>query len=170
MRCLSDSDTGFPNGRGAIRADIPTLADMLRGHGFATYMVGKWHLAPSAECTPSGPYDNWPLNRGFDRFYGFLGGCTDQYAPELIQDNQTIDPPLREGYHLSEDLCDRAIGYLRDHAAFRAKDPFFLNFCFGATHAPIQVARDYVDPYVSLFEKGGTRPGKIAWNVRNALA
>lgn len=154
MRCLSDSDTGFPNGRGAIRADIPTLADMLRGHGFATYMVGKWHLAPSAECTPSGPYDNWPLNRGFDRFYGFLGGCTDQYAPELIQDNQTIDPPLREGYHLSEDLCDRAIGYLRDHAAFRAKDPFFLNFCFGATHAPIQVARDYVDPYVSLFEKG----------------
>lgn len=154
MRCLSDSDTGFPNGRGAIRADIPTLADMLRGHGFATYMVGKWHLAPSAECTPAGPYDNWPLSRGFDRFYGFLGGCTDQYAPELIQDNQTIDPPLREGYHLSEDLCDRAIGYLRDHAAFRAKDPFFLNFCFGATHAPIQVARDYVDPYVSVFDKG----------------
>lgn len=154
MRCLSDSDTGFPNSRGAIRPEIPTLADMLRKVGFATYMVGKWHLAPSVECSPAGPYKNWPLSRGFDRFYGFLGGCTDHYAPELIQDNQTIDPPLREGYHLSEDLCDKAIGYLRDHAAFRTADPFYLNFSFGATHAPIQVSRDYVESYVPTFEKG----------------
>lgn len=157
MRCLADNDTGFPNARGAVRADVPLLSDLLREEGYGTYMVGKWHLAPSQDLTPAGPHRNWPLARGFDRYYGFLGGCTDQYAPELIQDNHTIDPPRREGYHLSEDLADRTIAYLRDHAAFRTSAPFFLNLCFGATHAPIQVPRRYIDPYVPVFEKGWDR-------------
>ena len=157
MRCLADTDTGFPNGRGAIHRDVRLLPDMLRDGGYGTYMIGKWHLTPAHEVTPAGPYQNWPTSRGFDRYYGFLGGCTDHYAPELIQDNHTVDPPLRPAYHLSEDLCDRAIVYLRDHAAFRRRTPFFLNFCFGATHAPIQVDRKYIDPYVPVFEKGWDR-------------
>jgi arylsulfatase len=127
-------------------------------------MVGKWHLTPAHEVTPAGPYRNWPASRGFDRYYGFLGGCTDHYAPELIQDNHTVDPVQTEGYHLSEDLCERAVTYLRDHAAFRRTSPFFLNFCFGATHAPIQVPREYIDPYVPSFEKGWdkTRQDRLA--------
>ena len=164
MRCLADTDTGFPNGRGAIHREIPLLPEMLRDGGYGTYMIRKWHLTPAHEVTPAGPYGNWPTSRGFDRYYGFLGGCTDHYAPELIQDNHMIDPPLRPGYHLSEDLRDRAILYLRDHAAFRRGTPFFLNFCFGATHAPIQVDRKYIDPYVPVFEKGWdrTREDRVA--------
>jgi len=154
VRCLADTDTGFPNGRGVVRSDVPLLPELLRKQGFGTYLVGKWHLAPAHEITPAGPYGNWPVARGFDRFYGFLGGCTDQYHPELIQDNHSIDPPGTDEYHLSEDLADRAIVYLRDHLAFRRTSPFYLNFSFGATHAPIQVAKRYVDPYVPVFEKG----------------
>ncbi len=157
MRCLADADTGFPNGRGAVNRDVPMLSEMLREQGYGTYMVGKWHLTPTHEITSAGPYLNWPMNRGFDRFYGFLGGCTDQYVPELVQDNHMIDPPLREGYHLSEDLCDRAISYLRDHASIRKAAPFFMNFCFGATHAPIQVHKNYVDRYDGVFDRGWDR-------------
>ena len=164
MRCLADTDTGFPNSRGSIRSDVPLMPQMLRDGGYGTYMVGKWHLTPAHEVTPAGPHANWPISRGFDRYYGFLGGCTDHYAPELIQDNHMIDPPMQEGYHLSEDLTDRAITYLRDHRAFRGAEPFFLNFCFGATHAPIQVDKRYIDPYVKLFEKGWdqTRADRLA--------
>lgn len=172
MRCLSDSDTGFPNGRGAVPTDVPMLPELLRERGYGTYMVGKWHLTPAHQVTPAGPVENWPANRGFDRFYGFLGGCTDHYTPELFQDNHGIEPPGREGYHLSEDLAERAIAYLRDHTAFRKKEPFFLNFCFGATHAPIQVDRRYVDPYVDVFEKGWdrTRADRLARQKTLGLA
>ncbi|MEW9834243.1 arylsulfatase [Mesorhizobium marinum] len=157
MRCLADTDTGFPNGRGSIPPDVPLLPRLLRDRGYGTYMVGKWHLTPAHEITPAGPHLNWPLSRGFDRYYGFLGGCTDHYAPELIQDNHMIEPPARDGYHLTEDLCDRAIVYLRDHAAFRRNEPAYLNVCFGATHAPLQVERRYIDPYIDVFEKGWDR-------------
>ena len=157
MRCLADTDTGFPTGRGCVPADVPLLPSMLRERGYGTYMVGKWHLTPAHEITPSGPYGNWPVNRGFDRYYGFLSGCTDHYAPELCQDNHQVDPPASESYHLTEDLCDRAITYLRDHCAFRRSEPVYLNICFGATHAPIQVERRYIDPYVEVFEKGWDR-------------
>ncbi len=164
MGCLADSDTGFPNGRGRVPADIPMLQELLRDRGYGTYMVGKWHLTPAQEVTPAGPFENWPANRGFDRYYGFLGGCTDHYTPELFQDNHGVDPPEGQDYHLSEDLADRAILYLRDHTAFRKTEPFFLNFCFGATHAPIQVSRRYIDPYVPVFEKGWdqTRVDRLA--------
>ena len=171
MRCLSDTDTGFPNGRGAVDRNVPLLPELLRELGYATYMVGKWHLTPSEEITSAGPYSNWPVNRGFDRFYGFLGGCTDQYAPELVQDNHMVDPPLRAGYHLSEDLCDRAISYLRDHASIRKAAPFYMHFCFGATHAPIQVQRDYVDKYDGVFDKGWdqAREDRLARQVELGL-
>ena len=82
---LSDTDTGFPNSRGTIRKDVPLLSERLREEGYGTYMLGKWHLAPAHELTPAGPYENWPISRGFERYYGFLGGCTDQYLPELLK-------------------------------------------------------------------------------------
>lgn len=157
MRCLADTDTGFPNGRGSIPEDIPMMPALLRKQGYATFQIGKWHLTPAHEVTAAGPFNNWPLARGFDRFYGILGGCTDQYVPELCCDNHMVEPPRNEGYHLTEDLCDHAIGCLRDHVSLRPNDPFYLNLAFGATHAPIQAPRTFIDPYIPIFAKGWDR-------------
>lgn len=154
LRFLAANDTGFPNARGRLHPDVPTLPEQLRAHGYGTYLAGKWHLTPSHECGAAGPYGNWPLRRGFDRFYGFLSGAADQYCPELVQDNTLIEPPEREGYHLSEDLVDQAISYTSDHLALRPADPFYLHLGFGAQHAPHQVPRRYADPYIERFDKG----------------
>jgi len=154
MRFLADIDTGFPNSRGAIDPGVPMLPQRLREAGFGTYLVGKWHLTPQHEITPAGPYHNWPLARGFDKFYGFLDGCTDQFAPELCQDNQVHEPRIGADYHLSADLADRAITFIADHVVFRPNDPFFLTLALGATHAPLQAPRHLIDKYVPVFEKG----------------
>ena len=112
MRAISNFDTGFPNMRGAIPRSAATLAEILRDNGYATFAAGKWHLAPMAECSAAGPYTNWPLQKGFDRYYGFLQGETDQFFPELTCDNHFVDPPghREDGYHVSEDIVDRSAG------------------------------------------------------------
>ena len=114
MRAVSNMDTGFPNMRGALPRSTATLAEILREQGYATFATGKWHLAPMAECTAAGPFHSWPLQRGFDHYYGFLQGETDQFHPELTCDNHFVDPPgtADDGYHVSEDIVDRAIGYI----------------------------------------------------------
>ncbi|PPL19773.1 arylsulfatase [Microterricola pindariensis] len=154
MRFLADTDTGFPNSRGAIRPDVALLPQILREEGYGTYLVGKWHLAPLHELTPAGPYQNWPLARGFDRYYGFLDGCTDQYEPELYEDNHPTAVPDRPNYHLSEDLADKAASYVRNHVAYRPHDPFYLQLALGATHAPFQAPREFIDRYVDTFTTG----------------
>ena len=154
MRFLADADTGFPNSRGRVRADVPMLPQVLREHGYGTYLAGKWHLAPQHEVTPAGPFGDWPLARGFDRFYGFLDGCTDQVMPELYEDNHQVLPPDRPDYHLSEDLVDRAGQFLANHVAFRPRDPFYLQLAFGAAHAPLQAPREYIEPYLERFAEG----------------
>ncbi|WP_063740069.1 arylsulfatase [Amycolatopsis jejuensis] len=171
MRFLADTDTGFPNSRGRVHPEVPTLPERLSAAGYGTYLVGKWHLAPLAEITPAGPYHNWPLGRGFERFYGFLTGCTDQYTPELIEDNHQVDPPADPDYHLSADLADRAIRYLTDHATFRGEQPFYLQLAFGATHAPHQAPREYVERYVDTFTKGwdATRADRLRRQIENGL-
>ena len=113
--------TGTPGSRTCAAASAPapaTVAEMLRAHGYATYAAGKWHLAPMEECSAAGPHTNWPLQKGFDRFYGFLQGETDQFHPELTSDNGHIDPPGRpeDGYHVSEDIVDQATGWIGDLA------------------------------------------------------
>jgi arylsulfatase A-like enzyme len=154
MRFLADTDTGFPNSRGCVNRSIPMLPEVLRGDGYGTYLVGKWHLAPLHEVTPAGPHHNWPLGRGFDRFYGFLDGCTDQYTPELFEDNHQVVVQPRGDYHLSEDLADRAIRYMAEHTSYRPGSPFYLQLALSATHAPFQVPRAYVEKYVDVFSKG----------------
>lgn len=154
MRFLAVTDTGYPNSRGELPADLATIPALLRDRGYGTYLAGKWHLAPQKELTPAGPYRNWPLARGFDRFYGFLGGASDQYVPELYQDNSPIPPSRDPDYHLSSDLVDHSIGYLRDHLAFRPDDPFYLQLAFGATHAPFQAPRETIDRYRGVFDAG----------------
>ncbi len=162
MRAISNFDTGFPNMRGAIPRSTATLAEILREQGFGTYMVGKWHLAPMHETGPAGPFHNWPLAKGFDHFYGFLQGETDQYRPELVHDQHYIDPPATpgQGYHVTEDLVDHAIGYARDHVSAAPDRPFFTYLAFGACHAPHQAPEDYMAKYRGKFDEG--------WDVMRA--
>ena len=117
------------------------LSEMLLEHGYSTYMIGKWHLIPSSQETAAGPYDRWPLGRGFERFYGFLGGDTSQWDPDLVYDNHQVEPPrsAEEGYHLTEDLADKAIEFISDAKQVDPDKPFYLHFCPGATHAPHHV-------------------------------
>lgn len=154
MRFIADTDTGFPNSRGRVDPDVPLLPTHLRGADYGSYLVGKWHLAPGHEITPAGPFDNWPVPRGFDRYYGFMDGCTDQHAPELYEDNHQVQPPQDPEYHLSADLADRAIGYLREHRTYRPDSPFYLQLALGATHAPFQAPREYIERYLEAFTKG----------------
>ena len=156
MRAVSNMDTGYPNMRGAVSRSAATVAEVLRDNGFTTLATGKWHLAPMAECTAAGPYHNWPLQRGFDRYYGFLQGETDQFYPELTQDNHFIDQPRspEEGYHVSEDIVDKAIGYIRDTISIVPERPFLLYVAFGATHSPHQAPQKYLDKYRGRFDAG----------------
>jgi arylsulfatase len=157
MGGLADWDHGFPGTRGRVARSAGTLAEMLRERGYNTCAVGKWHLTPMAETSAVGPFEQWPTQRGFDRYYGFLGGETNQFHPELVCDNHPIETPNRAGYHLTEDLVDRAIAYLRDQTALAPDRPFFLYLALGACHAPHQVPRAYVERWIPVFEKGWDR-------------
>jgi arylsulfatase A-like enzyme len=156
MRAISNFDTGFPNMRGAIPRSAATLAQILRENGYATFAAGKWHLAPMSECSAAGPYTNWPLQKGFDRYYGFLQGETDQFFPELTHDNHFVDAPggPKDGYHLSEDIVDRAAGMVRDLTSLVPERPFFLYLAFGAMHSPHQAPQAYLQKYRGKFDAG----------------
>ncbi|MEC8500601.1 MAG: arylsulfatase [Pseudomonadota bacterium] len=154
--CLANFDSGYPGYRGKISKDAPTLAETLREVGYRNYMVGKWHVTPLTETGPTGPFDGWPLGRGFDRFYGFLDAETDHYSPELVRDNSHIEAPgtYASGYHLTEDLFDQAIGYIQGHIAALPKIPWFLMLTPGACHAPHQAPKPLIDKYDAIFSKG----------------
>lgn len=154
MGCLADFDTGFPSQTGAISHSAATIAEMLGEHGYATYAVGKWHLVPSFNITPVGPLDQWPLGRGFDHYYGFLWGESDQYRPQLWRDNHHADTPTRPGYHLSEDFVDEAIANVSDHITSGTTRPFLLYLAFGAQHAPHQAPPEYLEKYRGRFDAG----------------
>jgi arylsulfatase len=154
MRAISNFDTGFPNMRGALPKSAATLAEILRDNGYATFAAGKWHLAPMAECSAAGPYTNWPLQKGFDRYYGFLQGETDQFHPELTCDNHFVDPPKTPGYHVSEDIVDRSMGMIRDVTSLVPERPFFLYLAFGAMHSPHQAPESYLRKYRGRFNAG----------------
>jgi arylsulfatase len=119
-------------------------------------MVGKWHLVPSENESAAGPYDRWPLGRGFERFYGFLGGDTSQWYPDLVYDNHQVEPPAtpEEGYHLTPDLTDRAISFIADLKQVAPDKPFYMHFCPGATHAPHHVPKEWADRYRGQFDDG----------------
>jgi len=156
MSCITEGSTGYPGSNGAIPFENGFLSEMLLQHGYATYAVGKWHLTPAEQISAAGPYDRWPLGRGFERYYGFLSGDTHQYHPELTYDNHQVEPPKtpEEGYHLTEDLADRAIGFIADLKQVAPDKPFFLYFATGANHAPHQVPKEWVDKYAGKFDDG----------------
>lgn len=159
MGCLANFDSGYPGYRGKIDSDAPTMAEILRDVGYRNYYVGKWHVTPLTETGPTGPFDGWPLGRGFDRFYGFLDAETDQYSPELVRDNSHIAAPGTHatGYHLTEDLFDNAIGFVKGHIASEPNRPWSMMVMPGACHAPHQAPRQLIEKYDRIFARGWDR-------------
>jgi arylsulfatase A-like enzyme len=156
MRSLANFRTGFPHQLGHVSERATTMAEVLRETGYGTLCAGKWHLAPMEQCSAAGPFGQWPLGRGFDRFYGFLEGETDQFHPDLVCDNHPIDPPggPEDGYHLSEDLVDQMLRMIADSKGVRPDRPFFAYLPFGATHAPHQAPAEYLSKYRGAFDEG----------------
>jgi arylsulfatase len=147
---------GFPGYNSRIPKENGFLSEILVRNGYATYAVGKWHLTPGAEMTMGSPRDRWPLGRGFERYYGFMGGETDQFHPDLVYDNHHVEPPCtpEDGYHLTEDLADKAILFLKDLRATAPDKPFFLWFTPGACHAPHQAPAEHIERYRGHFDQG----------------
>ena len=156
MRMLANLDTGFPSGRGFITPAAATIAEILRERGFNTFCVGKWHLAPTEHTSASGPYDQWPLGRGFERYYGFLEAETDCFYPELTYDNHAIDPPRtpQQGYHLTTDLIDRSIAFIRDQTSVTPDKPFFLYLALATAHAPHQAPPELMARVRGRYDRG----------------
>jgi arylsulfatase A-like enzyme len=156
MGFLPDVPTGFPGYDGRIPPSAGTLPRILRDAGYNTFAVGKWHLTPRWEQSAAGPFMRWPLGLGFERYYGFLAGDTNQWTPELVQDNQAVEPPARpeDGYHVTEDFADRAIRYMRDQQHASPGRPFFLYFATGAVHAPHQAPAEWIERYRGQFDDG----------------
>ncbi len=156
LRSVSNFLTGFPHQLGHITNHAATIAEVLGTEGYATFCAGKWHLAPTQDGSAAGPFDQWPLGRGFNRFYGFLEGETDQFFPELVADNHPIDPPARpeDGYHLSEDLVEQLLQMINNSKGVRPDRPFFAYLPFGATHAPHQAPPEYMAKYRGRYDEG----------------
>lgn len=171
--CLANFDSGFPGYRGKIARSAGTIAELLKPYGYRSYLTGKWHVTPLTETGPTGPYDGWPLQRGFDRYYGFLDAETDQYAPELVYDNHHVDPPgtYEDGYHLSIDVVDKAIEFLKDHRAGVPDAPWLTWVAFGACHAPHQAPKEIIDRYEPVFAKGWdvTREERLARQIETGI-
>ena len=156
VACIMELATGFPGYDGRMPFENGMVPEMLLQNGYNTFCVGKWHLSPSEENTPAGPLHRWPLGRGFERFYGFLGGETNQWYPELTLDNGPTQQPRLpgEGYHLSEDLSDQAIKQVLDAHVNAPEKPFFMYYAPGCAHAPHHVPREWADRYAGQFDDG----------------
>lgn len=153
---LIEMSTGCDNNLNgtALKPEYATVAEVLKEYGYATFCTGKWHL--SADQCAAGPVDGWPLQKGFDRYYGFLHGENDQYHPHLIRDNTRAPQPksVEEGYHFSEDIVDNAIDYLFEHHMNFPEKPFFLYLAFGAMHTPHHAPKEYIERYKGKFDEG----------------
>ncbi|MDR3473293.1 MAG: arylsulfatase, partial [Devosia sp.] len=154
LAAITEAATGYPGSNGSIPKSAGTIAEVLKQNGYNTMALGKWHLTPYTAYTAAGPFDHWPLGMGFEKYYGFLGGETDQWAPLLVQDNHFIDTPKRPGYHLSEDLVDHAISDIRDQQQANTGRPFFMYLALGAAHAPLHAPKAFIDKYRGQFDQG----------------
>src|SRR5262245_24906460 len=154
--CITEASDGYPGAMGRVPAECATLGAVLQENGFSTFWLGKNHNVPEEDIASGASRSEWPLQKGFDRFYGFLGGETNQWYPDLVEDNHFIDAPYspEEGYHLSKDLADKAIEMIRDQKASNPSKPWFMWFCPGANHAPHHSPKEYADRYKGKFDDG----------------
>lgn len=153
---LADFPSGFPGYNGQWKRSTATIAQVLRGNGYATAAFGKWHNTPANEAGPTGPFDHWPTGLGFEHFYGFMGGETSEWEPQLYRDTQPVRAPLtpEQGYHLTTDITNEALRWLHVQQSIAQDKPYFLYFAPGAAHAPHHVAQKWVDAYRGKFDAG----------------
>ena len=156
LGAITELALGYPSMNGVMGFEHGFLSEILVREGWNTFAVGKWHLTPASDTTAAGPFDRWPLGRGFERFYGFMGGDTDQFHPDLVYDNHWVPQPSQpsDGYHLNADIADHAIQFVKDAHAAHPEKPFFLYYATGAGHAPHQVEPEWVEPYRGRFDAG----------------
>src|SRR3984957_20255692 len=156
MACITEAAIGFPNASGTVPPENGMLPEILGEAGWNTYMVGKWHLCPTDEMNLAATRRNWPSGRGFERWYGFLGAETNQWYPDLVYDNHLVDQPTlpEDGYHLTEDLTDKALEFIRDAKAIAPEKPFFLYYSPGACHAPHHAPKEWIEKFKGQFDEG----------------
>ncbi|WP_280462010.1 arylsulfatase [Nocardia carnea] len=171
MGVISEMASAAPGYNGTRPASAATVARILQGNGYATGAFGKMHQTPAWEITPVGPFDRWPCREGFDKFYGFLGAESDQFNPVLYEDFTVVEPPrsAEDGYHLSEDLVDRAAAWIEGVHAVDAGKPWFCYLPFGACHAPLQVPDEYLGKYRGEFDHGWDRQREITLERQKRL-
>lgn len=151
---ITEIATGFDGYTGSIPKSTACIAEVLRLNGFSTAAFGKWHNTPVWETSAAGPFDRWPTGMGFEKFYGFNGGEAHQFDPALFVDTTPIDPPKKPGYHLTEDLAEKAISWMRLQKTIAPKKPFFVYWAPGATHAPHHVPKEWVEKFKGKFDQG----------------
>ena len=157
MACITEGATGYPGSNGLIPFENGFLSEMLLSHGYNTMALGKWHLTPTEQCSPAGPYDRWPLGRGFERFYGFMGGDTSQYYPDLVYDNHQVQPPENARGGLPPDRGSRSTTRSSSSPTPSRSRPTSRSSCTsapGAMHAPHHVPREWADKYKGQFDDG----------------
>jgi len=156
MACITEGAIGFPNGSGVIPPENGQIQQILEARGWNTYIVGKWHLCPEAEMNLASSRRNWPTGRGFERFYGFLGAETNQWYPDLVYDSHPVDAPRSpsEGYHLTADLTDKALEFIKDAKVIAPDKPFFLYYAPGACHAPHHAPKEWIEKFKGQFDMG----------------
>ncbi|PYK65911.1 MAG: arylsulfatase, partial [Verrucomicrobia bacterium] len=146
--------TAFPGNTGIRPQSVAPLAEMLRLNGYSTAAFGKYHETPPWEVSVSGPLDRWPTHSGFDKFYGFIGGETNQWAPAIFDGTIRVEPPHEPGYHFTVDMTNQAIAWMQGQHSLTPDKPFFVYFAPGALHAPHHVPKEYIDRYKGQFDQG----------------
>ena len=157
MGSITETATAFPGQTGQRPNSVAPLAEMLRLNGFATAAFGKSHETAAWEVSTSGPTNRWPTRSGFDRFYGFIGGEANQWAPTLYEGLNPIETPKDPNYHFMTDMTNQAIGWTRAVKSLTPDKPFFIYFASGATHAPHHVPREWIARYKGKFDQGWDR-------------
>ncbi len=149
-----ESSTAFPGNTGQNPNSVAPLAEMLRLNGYSTGAFGKWHETAAWETSVSGPFDRWPTHQGFDKFYGFIGGETDQWYPLIYDGVIKVDPPKMKDYHFTVDMTNQAINWVKAQQSMTPDKPFFVYYATGAVHAPHHVPKEWADKYKGQFDKG----------------
>ncbi|MFV1969693.1 MAG: arylsulfatase [Acidimicrobiia bacterium] len=171
LSAITELSIGYPAHNGYMGFEHGFLSEILLEHGYNTFAVGKWHLAPPEETTTAGPFHRWPLGRGFERYYGFLGGDTDQWFPDLTYDNHPVPVPAtpEDGYHLNIDMADKSIQFIKDAHVNAPEKPFFLYYATGAGHAPHHVEPEWIEKYKGRFDAGWDEYRKTVFDRQKEL-
>jgi len=153
---ISELSTGYPGYHSIMDEDVATIAEVLQQNGYSTAAWGKWHNTPDWETSPIGPFDRWPTGLGFDYFYGFQGGETSQWEPQLFRNTLPVEPGKtpEEGYHFTEDIAEDAMKWISMQKSLDPEKPYFIYFATGATHAPLHVPEEWIEKFKGQFDEG----------------